>query len=73
MTAEHASVDDLMAMQDAHAREEAAKLAAPDGSAPGHRNGCTGCAHDPAVYPSCWSNEQVDADQASMRPPTRRR
>lgn len=26
---------------------------------PMHRNGCTGCEHDQAAYPSCWTEEQV--------------
>lgn len=30
-------------------------------SAPGHRNGCQGCEHDPATIPLCWSEEDTDA------------
>lgn len=28
-----------------------------------HRNGCTGCDHDPSCYPPCWTHEQVQQDQ----------
>jgi hypothetical protein len=32
----------------------------PARSAPGHRNGCQGCDNDPATFPPCWTDEQVD-------------
>ena len=36
-------------------------------SAPGHRNGCQGCDHDPATFPLCWTDEQIDEVYATRQ------
>lgn len=35
-------------------------------SAPGHRNGCQGCDHDPACFPPCWTDDQVTEAQRQV-------
>lgn len=39
----------------------------PARSAPGHRNGCQGCDHDPATFPLCWTDEQIHEVQPNRQ------